>query len=210
MLRTFVGLAAAALLAVLPAAACWQYSVKENANGPQKDVPEPFRKLLNERSVQMVDAQGKALCEIWFRKEVPAKASPGQIKNGLTYREIPETTLLGVIQISDGLTDYRKQRINPGVYTLRLGYQPQDGDHMGTAPHGEFCLAVPIGNEKGVEPMEAKDLHSLSLRASKTSHPAVFLLFPGTDAGEQPKLVDKGEGHWALLQKLNVTADGTK
>ena len=39
--------------------------------------------------------------------------------------------------------------VPPGVYTLRLGYQPQDGDHMGTAPHSEFCLACPAAEDNG-------------------------------------------------------------
>src|SRR5205807_6737297 len=101
---------------------------------------EPIAKLLTDRSIQLLDQKGTPLCELWFRKEVPAKATPEQIKNGLTYRELDETTLLGAIRIDQLMTDYRKQKIKPGVYTLRLGFQPMDGDHMGTAPYNELGL----------------------------------------------------------------------
>ncbi|HXG08568.1 MAG TPA: hypothetical protein VNK04_02170 [Gemmataceae bacterium] len=206
MFRTFL---AAVVLLVMTAAAPAQYSLKETGNAPPKEVPEAIRKLLSERSAQLLH-KGTVLCEVWFRKEVPGKATPQQLKSGLSYREIPETTLLAVLRVVGPITDYRKQKIKPGVYTLRLGYQPQDGDHMGTAPHAEFLLAVPADKEKDAAPMDPKELQSLSLRASGTAHPAVFLLFPGDGAEAQPKLVDKGEGHQAVLQKIDVIVDGQK
>jgi hypothetical protein len=209
MLCTFRGLVAAALLAALPAAASAQYAIKETSTAPPAEVKDPVRGLLSDKSIQLTDAKGTVLCELWLRKEIPAKATPEQIKNGLTYREIPETTLFGVVKIADLPSDYRKQKIKAGVYTLRLGFQPQDGDHMGTAPHPEFLLAMPIANDKGAETMEPKELQELSTKASGTSHPAVFLLFPekGADA---PKLLKKEEGHWVLAVKLPVVVDKEK
>src|SRR5207253_5875829 len=66
----------------------------------------------------------------------------------ITLREIPETTVLGALRVHKTMIDYRKQKIKEGVYTLRLGYQPSDGDHMGTAPNNEFCLPVPARSEE--------------------------------------------------------------
>jgi hypothetical protein len=160
--------------------------------------------------VQLLDAKNNVLCELWFRKEVPAKATPQQVKNGLTYREIPETTLFAVLKVVEPITDYRKQKIKAGLYTLRLGYQPQDGDHMGTAPYPEFCLAIPAAEDKGAATMEPKELHELSTKAAGSAHPGVFLLFPGTGAAATPKLVNKGEGTWVLLLKVDVVVDGQK
>jgi hypothetical protein len=210
MLRTVRGLAAAALLAALPAVASAQYAVKETSAAPPAEVKEPVRKLLGDKALQVTDAKGTVLCELWFRKEIPAKATPQQVKNGLTYREIPETTLVGVIRITDALpSDYRKQKIKAGVYTLRLAFQPMDGDHMGTAPNAEFLLAVPAAMDKGVATMEPKELHELSTKASGTAHPAVFLLFPekGPDA---PKMAKKEGDHWVLTTKLNAVAGSEK
>jgi hypothetical protein len=202
-------LLALALLAALPAVAPAQYAVKETDHKPPDDVKDPIRKLLNEKSLQLTDAKGTVLAEVWFRKEIPAKATPEQVKNGLTYREIPETTLFGVVQIADLPHDYRKQKIKAGIYTLRLGFQPQDGDHMGTAPHPEFLLAVPIAHDKGADTMEPKALQELSTKASGTAHPAIFLLFPekGPDA---PQVIKKEDGHWALATKLPVVVGKDK
>ena len=72
---------------------------------------------------------------IWFRAEIPVKATEEQIKNGLTYHEIPEGTLVGALEFPTKFTDFRKQELPAGVYTLRFAVQPDIGDHTGTAPH---------------------------------------------------------------------------
>src|SRR4051794_21620021 len=181
------------LLAAVPAAAAdTPYSIKEANNPPPKELNAAIGNVLNDKSVQLLDAKGNLLSEYWFRKEVPVKATPEQIKNGLTYQEVAPTTLLGVVQVVQQTTDYRKQKIKPGLYTLRLGIQPMNGDHMGTAPYPEFCLLVPASEEKGPEPLAAqKDLEELSTKASGSGHPAIFLLFPPGKAAAAPQLVSK-------------------
>jgi hypothetical protein len=105
--------------------------------------------------------------------------------------------------------DYRKQKLKPGVYTLRLAMQPQDGDHMGTAPYSEFCVVSPAADDTKPDLLEVKALNELSAKSTE-SHPAVLLLFPGTGAAAEPKLVNKGMGHWVLLFQLPAAAAGQK
>jgi hypothetical protein len=204
-------LAAGALFALaLPAGAAPAYSVKTVSDcPPPKEVQEPIRKLLSDRCVRLLDGKGNALVEVWFRKEVPVKATEAQVKNGLTYKEVPISTVLGVMRVAKAVYDYRKQKINAGVYTLRLNQQPMDGDHMGTAPYGEFCLACPAADDAKPDLMESKSLNELSAKSTE-SHPGVFLLFPGKGAAAEPKLVNKGMGHWVLLVQLGATAGGKK
>ena len=76
------------------------------------------------------------------------------------------------------MTDYRKQKIKEGVYTLRLAYQPADGDHMGTAPNNEFCLPVAADDDKDAALMKPKALQETSAKVAGGNHPAVLLLFP--------------------------------
>jgi hypothetical protein len=211
MLRTWGWTITAALLVAIPAvAADAKYTIKQATTSAPPELKEPIRTLLNEQSVQLFDGPG-LLAEVWFRKEVPAKATPEQVKNGITYRELEETTLLGAIRVDRQMTDYRKQKINPGVYTLRLGFQPMDGDHMGTAPYSEFCLLVPAKSDDKPDPMDAKALRELSGKAvSGGSHPSPWLLFPNDKPEETPKLVDKGNGHWALSLKEPVVAGSQK
>ncbi len=186
------------------------YSIKTTETAPPTELGEDVRKLLDTKGVQLLDAKGDLLAELWFRKEVPSKATPEQVKNGLTYRELEQTTLMGAMHVVKQITDYRKQPIKPGVYTLRLGFQPQDGDHMGTAAYSEFLLACPAAEDKKPDTMPPMALQELSKKATGGGHPGVFLLFPcGKDAGDAPKLVDKGEGHRVLFLKEAINAGGT-
>jgi hypothetical protein len=81
-------LAAALLLLAAPAArAADPYAVKVADNtAPPAEVAEPIRKLLAPRCVQLLDAKGDLLAELWVRKEVPSKPSvtEAQVKNGPT------------------------------------------------------------------------------------------------------------------------------
>ena len=159
-----------------------KYSVKTAWTEPPKELSDSIRKLLGPEAVQFRDARGDLVAELWFRKEVPADATPEQVKNGLTYRELKETTVLGAVRFDQAWSDYRKQKIKAGVYTLRLGFQPMDGDHMGTAPYPEFALVVDAREDKNADTMEPKALQELSAKTIGTSHPGVLLLFPNDKA----------------------------
>jgi hypothetical protein len=212
LIRTSVWLVAAVLafLSVTTARAD-DYSIKEAKTAPPKEVDKAIAATLAERSVQLLDAKGDLLAELWFAKEVAAKATPAQVKAGLTYRELPETVLLGVVRFAKPSSDYRGQKIAAGVYTLRLAFQPMNGDHMGTAPYNEFVLLVPADDDKKPDLFkDPKELQELSLKASGSSHPAVYLLFPGKDPGAAPKLVSQPGGHWVLNVKQDVKVDGQK
>ncbi len=175
---------------------------------PPGEIKEPIRKLLADKPVQVLDSKGETYCELWFRKAVPAKATPEQVKNGLTYREVEETTVLGAVRFPQAAKDYRNQTIKPGVYVLRLAFQPQDGDHMGTAPHPEFCLLVAAGKDARPDLMDPKDLHSLSASTMGGNHPGALLLFPNEKPTPQLKLADEGMGHWVLRHTLPAEVAG--
>jgi hypothetical protein len=210
--RTRAAAAALVVLAALPLRAAdnpYTIKVAEKTEAP-KEVNESIRQLLGDRCVQLLDDKGTLLAEVWFRKALPAKATDAQIKNGLTYREVPETTVVGAIRFPKQIIDYRKQKIPAGVYTLRLAYQPMDGDHMGTAPYSEFCLLSRAADDKKEGTMEAKALHEMSAKTTN-GHPGVLLLFPGgKDAADAPKLLKKEDNHWVLEFKQPVEADGKK
>lgn len=202
----------AALLALaLPALARGQakYSIKTSEAAPPKALSAEMSKLFSSQCVQLQDAKGDTILEVWFRKEVPAKATEAQVKNGLTYKEVPISTVLAAIRVPKTFTDYRKQVVKAGTYTLRLAQQPQDGDHMGTAPFAEFVLVSPAADDKKPGVIEAKDLNELSAKTTG-SHPSVMLVFPGTGAAKEPKLAKKYGGHWVILVELPAVAGKTK
>jgi hypothetical protein len=177
---------------------------------PPAEIKEPIRVLLGDDAIRVQDEKGGTVCVLWFRKEIPSKATPEQVKNGITYREIAATTVVGAIQLPQKWTDFRKQEIPKGVYTLRMGIQPMDGDHMGTAPHNEFCLLCPADKDAKADPMEVKAMHELSSSAHGATHPAVLLLFPNSKPADEPNLLSKGGGIWVLQVKRPIVAGGMK
>jgi hypothetical protein len=188
-----------------------KYSIKITKNSPPKELKEGVRKLLESQSVELLDEKGAVICEVWFRADVPVKATAAQIKNGLTYRDnLQETTVLGAVQYHQDGRDYRKQKIKAGVYTLRLGFQPMDGDHMGTAPNPEFCLLIPADKDADPAPIEAKQLHESSKEASGTTHPCVLLLYPNENPKDEMKLTSKEGDAWVLERKQPATAGDKK
>jgi hypothetical protein len=199
------------VLAVLaPLAWAQDHSIKVGQTPPPSELREPFRQLLAERSVQVLNPQGAPVGEFWFRKAIPVKATAEQVKNGLTYREIEETTFLGAVRFDQTFVDFRKQKIKPGVYTLRFGMQPQDGDHMGTAPYPEFVVLIPAVRDMKPAPLEVKEMRELSNKAPGGTHPGIMLLVPNEKPAEMPKLVAQEGGIQALMVREEASAGGQK
>jgi hypothetical protein len=197
------------MLTQISLAADGKYSVRSATTAPPKELAEPVAKSLGQESVQFLNEKGDVLAEVWLRKETPAKAGSDP-KKGLTYHDLEETTLLGAIRFAQPFSDYRKQKIKPGVYTLRLGFQPMNGDHMGTAPFPEFCLLSPASEDKKADLMDPKELYDLSAKAPMGSHPGIMLLFPPEKVPEKPGLAAKEMDTWVLNLKTEVSVNGTK
>jgi hypothetical protein len=177
---------------------------------PPAVVAEPIRKLLAPESLVVSKDKDQVVMRVWFRTEIPVKGTEEQVKNGLTYREIPEGTVVGAIEFPQPFTDFRRQQIAAGSYTLRFAVQPDIGDHTGTAPHPEFCLMCPAAKDRSAEPVEKKDLIALSSEVNEGKHPAVLLLFPNFAKDDGPKVVGKGDGVWVVTVRRPVVAGETK
>lgn len=186
------------------------HAIKATEAGPPKELNEAIQTLLSPKAVTFLDAGGQPVAEIWLRKEIPANATPEQVKNGLTYREIAQTELFGAVRILQPFQDYRKQPIKAGVYTLRLAYQPQDGDHMGTSPYPEFLVLISASKDARPTTMEPKQMIELSAGSIGTAHPAVLLLFPHAKHPAPPELAARPGNHQVLLTHTNVTVGGKK
>jgi hypothetical protein len=96
------------------------------------------------------------------------------------------------------------------VYTLRLGIQPMDGDHMGTAPYNEFGLLVPAAVDKKPDALDPMELHELSAKSAGRTHPGIMLLFPNPKPADAPAVEAKPREHWVLSFRTPVSAGGQK
>jgi len=198
------------LLAVAVAAADEKYAVKVEDKEAPKELGDAIRAVLDNKAMTVTDDKGKVLCTVWACKSLETKAAADQAKAGLKYTDLDETTLLGAVQFPEGFRDYRKSNIKPGVYTLRLGIQPEDGDHQGTAPFNEFALLSPASQDKKPDAIEPKELHELSTKSTTRKHPGVMLLFPNKEPAEKPKVESKPKEHWVLSYRVPATAGGQK
>jgi hypothetical protein len=185
------------------------YSIKTASNPVPKDVSEPIQKLLADSSIQLLDKAGTPICEVWFRKDIPAEAAPEQIKTGVTYREVKQTEILGVIQFHKDWSDYRKQKIKTGVYTMRLAYQPADGKHTSDiSDFQEFVLVTSAKADTKADLMNPKALHEASGDSIGSGHPGVFMLWPNNKPAKEPVLDARPKNHWVLSVKNNVVVAG--
>lgn len=185
-------------------------SVKLAASEAPKELAEPIRQLLGSQSVQVSEGD-KVLWEVWLPKQLEVQATGDEVKQGINYRKLEESTILGVMRVNQAWNSFRKQNIKPGLYTLRLGFQPMDGDHMGTAPFNEFLLLCPAADDKKPAILSHKDVTELSGKSIPGgSHPAVLLLYPNQKPGDKPELANKGGGNWVLNWKTDVSGGGQK
>jgi len=184
--------------------------VKLSLKSGKVELPEALAEALKPEfatdAFTIQDGETNAMT-LWFRKEIPVKASAEQIKNGLTFREIPEGTLVGMVKFEKAFVDYRKQELPSGTYTLRVAVQPDTGDHKDTAPHADFVLLSQIADDKSLEVVELKDIVRRSLKVTGSDHPAVMLLFPHFGKETDAKLVPKENGVQCLQWKRPVKSD---
>lgn len=200
-----------ALVAAVPASAAEPaFTARYEKLDPPADVAGPVRKLLAADALVVRGEKDEVVMKVWFRGAIPIKASDEQVKNGLTYREIPEGVLVGVIEFPGPFTDYRRQEVPKGAYTLRFAVQPDIGDHTGTSPHPEFCLMSPAAKDQTGEPVEKKELIRMSSEVNEGKHPAVLLLFPNFAKEDGPKVVGKENGVWVANARRAVTVGDAK
>jgi hypothetical protein len=208
MIRT---LAATILVFAAPMSlAADKLTVKVSDAEPPRELGDAVRALLDGKAMAVSDDKGKLLCTVWAVKGLESKASADQAKAGLKYAQIEETTVVGAVRFAEEWRDYRKQKIKPGVYTLRLGIQPEDGDHQGTAPFNEFCLLTPAADDKRPDLLDPKDLHLQSNKSTTRKHPGIMLLFPNPKPPDAPAVEAKPKEHYVLSYKVPATAGTEK
>lgn len=207
MMRAVAGCLIALLLPIAAAGEDAQFVVKTEAVAVPKEIAEGIRATLSKRAFAVSVKDGEAGLALWLRESVPAKANAVQIKNGLTYREIPEGTLIGVVHFPAAFVDFRKQEIPAGVYTLRLAAQPETGDHKDTAPHQDFLLLTRAEDDPTEESVEPMTLYKRSAKITDGDHPAVMLLFPSK--AKEALISKKSDGVSVFETRLTLDADGT-
>lgn len=180
--------------------------LKEAAKGISADVA----KAVNEAGYRISGKDG-VICDIWLAKEIPLKPN---FKSSLRikYPFLPGQ-FVGVIRFPEKSqpTDFRGQPLEPGVYTLRYGLQPDDGNHLGTSEIRDFLVGCPPkmdADPKRVE--DIKDLFKLSAGAAGTTHPAIFLLLPPAEKALDKASVKHDEEKQQVILNVNASGKGAE
>lgn len=179
------------------------------AETPPDGLPEAVAAAVGESGVRINGPQ-RELCQLWLAKAVPV-AADFQPSAAVKY-PFASGQLIGVLQVPrrSGLTDFRGNEIERGVYTLRYGRQPMDGNHIGTSDLADFLVAIPADRDDAPVVLEdVARLHELSAAASGTTHPAIFSLQPVAAAAAEPALThDEAREFWILQVNLPAQQGG--
>jgi hypothetical protein len=184
------------------------YKIEVLKEGPPAGVSAACKATLDAQGYRVFDGQGKPVADFWLRKGVPATGKPSGAKGAIAYPVLAEGTLLGAIRLPSEGHDYRDQPIAAGVYTVRYGLQPVNGDHLGVSPFRDFALLVPAAKDGSVEALRGKKLEEQSADAAGTSHPAVLMLLPAADAKAGTMFHDDTKDTWGAVVPLSLAIPG--
>jgi hypothetical protein len=120
---------------------------------------------------------------------------------------LAEGELLGAARYAAEGFDYRDQAIEPGVFTVRYGLQPVNGDHLGVSETRDYALLLPAARDTTPDVLTRKTLETQSAEAAGSNHPAVLYLLASKDAG--PSVIqDEPKMRWSLALPLKLTVKG--
>jgi hypothetical protein len=170
-------------------------------------VPTELQQVLSPQGQQVTGSSGP-VCEFWFAKSF-------EVREGFTptlsvkYPLVPGS-FVGLLRVvrPEEFTDFRGQELLEGIYTLRYGQQPEDGNHIGTSELADFLLAIPMEQDTSTKIIDsADDVNSKSAEAAGTTHPAIFSLLPIEQAADAPSLAHDEKQEFWILQ---IGTDGTR
>jgi hypothetical protein len=141
--------------------------------------------------------------DFWWSTGVPLSA-----EGEAAWAAVPEGSLIGAVKVGGTFRDIRGRVIKPGVYTLRFGIQPDNGDHLGVSPHRQFLLVSPAADDRNPAPQGHDGTVELSKGSIGGSHPGVWSIDP--PASTEPLLsIHKTDlGHQSVIVEVSAARNG--
>lgn len=118
---------------------------------------------------------GDATLAIWLVGTLESSGGPG-------WSGVESGTLVGAMRVTGTFKEIRGKVVKPGVYTLRYGQQPQNGDHLGISMFREYLLLSPAAIDMNPKVLGFDGVVALSKEVIGTAHPASLSLDPPEDA----------------------------
>jgi len=207
MKRLLTVVCVAASLCAASQAAAQSYKLEKAAAPPPAALSAAVRDTLPNEVLRVTGPKG-LLCELWVRKSLPAAAAPSDEPDVKLVR-LAEGTLVGAMRLASDTSDFRRQTIRAGVYTLRYIWQPPTADHLGLAEQRDFLLVAPAAIDTNPAGVTHDETVNLSLKVTNTKHPSVWSLAPlAAGAGALPAMVRNEDDNTWLLGFPAALADG--
>lgn len=145
---------------------------------------------------------GDATLDIWWVQSIGG--------DGPGWSGVESGTLLGAVRVTGSFKEIRGKVVAPGVYTLRYGQQPQNGDHLGISPYRDFLLLSPAAVDKDPKVLGFDGVVALSKQVIGTSHPASLSIDPPEDApGAVLSAYKNDSGHDGVVFEVARKPSGT-
>jgi hypothetical protein len=149
-----------------------------------------------------VQLDGKPVAHIWLAKELQAAKSANS-ELGVSFGGVAQGGLVGVVVFPEPWSDYKKNPIGVGTYTMRYAVMPADGNHMGVATFRDFLLLLPPSVDS--DPSKALGMAELlvgSGEATGVVHPGVLALYPIWEEVSEPSVSKNDLDQWTLAVKI--------
>ncbi|MEO7133226.1 MAG: hypothetical protein ABI024_03310 [Vicinamibacterales bacterium] len=190
---------AVAILAVATASA--QPKVTPLQEKPPAQIAPAITAVLQTSGIKAI--VGAATLEIWWAQAIALTA------DGPGWSNVESGTLAGAMRVSGAYTEIRGKVVAPGVYTLRYGLQPQNGDHLGISTFREFLVVSPAAIDTDPKVLGFDGVVALSKQVIGTSHPAGMSIDPPEEAsGALLSTYKNDSGHEGIVFELPRSLTG--
>lgn len=195
------------ILAALPAPARQDSSAltaSSHDTPPPPSLAQPIAQALAPGGVRVLAGKGSVALDFWFVAALPLKAVGG----APAWSSVEEGTLVGAVSIPSDFRDIRGRVLKPGVYTLRYGIQPANGDHLGVSPYRDFLLLSPASADTSAAPLGHDGTIDVSKLSVGGSHPGVWSIDPPVATGPARQAHTTELGHDAIVMEVPAVRDG--
>jgi hypothetical protein len=187
------------ILALAASPAFAQISAKPSSTAPPDAIAPALKSLLAPAGATVT--AGPATLDFWWVSALPSKSSD--------WSQVPEGSLVGAVRVAGAFKEIRGKTVKPGVYTLRLGLQPQNGDHLGVAPNREFLLLSPAEADTDPKALGFDGTVAISKQTIGASHPAALSLDPPISTGAPLSAVSNEMDHKGVTFEIKTASGGT-
>jgi hypothetical protein len=167
---------------------------------PASQLAPAIASLLDTSGAKVV--VGDATLDIWW-----VQSAGG---DGPGWSGVESGTLVGAVRVTGPFKEIRGKVVAPGVYTLRYGLQPQNGDHLGISTFRDFLLLSPASVDTDPKVLGFDGVVALSKQVIGTSHPASLSIDPPEDApGAVLSAYKNDSGHDGVVFQVQRKPSGT-